>query len=92
MARNKSERSPSGDPMVDDYLRAWLRWRRHLRGHSMDPPSQLLVDMRLKKDLLSHEQFALMNRLDGVVSSLETKDVERLYGHEPEFQNGTQSK
>ena len=48
--------------------------------------------MRIKKALLSHEQFVLMNRLEGVASSLRTKDVERLYGHEPEFQDGTQSK
>ena len=92
MARNRSEQSPSGDPMVDDYLRAWLRWRRHLGDDAMGSSSELLVQMRIKKALLSHEQFVLMNRLEGVASSLRTKDVERLYGHEPEFEYGTQSK
>jgi len=93
MARNKSEKSPFGDPMVDHYLRSWLRWQRLIRARdfSLNDASPWFEAGRVQEKALlalSTSQRHLLSKknLNGLA------DVERLYGHEAEFQDGTQSK
>jgi len=91
--RNRSEKSPSGDTMVDDYLRAWLRWYRDLkRGY--DPATHtanlLQSDRERLLTLLSDKQHRFINiDLSSSGTNLSHSDVVRLYGDEAEFQNGT---
>jgi len=86
MARNRSETSPSGDPLVDEAMRAWLRW------HLCDGPtaeqerlSSLEIDAY---DALSIKQRGLLHRMSGSGAGA----IRDLIRHEPEFQNGAQQK
>lgn len=96
MPRNRSEKSPSGDPMVDDYLRAWLRWYRHINNDVAWEQAgyrKSRVALREEKDrtleLLSSDQKRFMNETLAAEYSLSKEDVFRLYGHEPEFTDAT---
>lgn len=85
MARNRSEQSPSGDPMVDDYLRAWLRWYRARGRRRLDLRS--VRDIKL--DLLTHEQASLVGRIARDGDMLLYEGAVRLYGQEAEFQDAS---
>lgn len=90
MPRNRSEKSPSGDPMIDDYLRAWLRWYRAAfvrRDPSVEPG--LRGERCRTMDLLSSQQVVFMNSRLPRSGVLTKSDVDRLYGQEPEFQNAS---
>jgi len=91
MARNKSEKSPSGDPQIDEYLRAWLRWHRSRGGLDRSPDS-LWYKWQQKRQAITHKQFERMRVLGPNRVTLGPADIIALYGHEPEFQDGTQQK
>ena len=93
MARNKSEKSPSGDPMVDEALRAWLRWHRSFYNRGPQASVSKLMDLECRLyDRLSPRQRRLRSDfLDSGVDSYH-EGLMKAFGREPEFQNGTQSK
>jgi len=96
MARNRSEKSPSGDPMVDEALRAWLRlelarWRGG--GVSGEVRNHLRILENAAYEALNSRQLDLRARVRvGKPYSVSIDNLIALYGHEPEFQNGTQQK
>jgi len=91
MARNRSEKSPSGDPVVDGYLRACLRVSR-CQGNA-----QLRLELR---DLRSNAALRLRPSHWDLLHNWGTpsprpmryEDLDHLFGHEDEFKHGTQSK
>jgi len=93
MARNKSEKSPSGDPMVDECLRAWLRWSRSRRNVTHPARTRELSDLECRAyEQLIPDQLRLRAHIissGGIGTHL---GLMKIYGHEPEFQDGAQSK
>lgn len=76
--------------MVDNYLRAWLRWYRGLTAERYGTPAQKQLDAERQRtlDLVSTKQTAFMNTdLSENGRSLSHDDIVRIYGSEPEFQN-----
>jgi len=94
MARNKSEKSPSGDPMVDEALRAWLRLAlAKRRGDDLETLSALMTLENRAYFRLDRRQTDLRTRMRLYGPGLNTTErLMNLYGHEPEFQDGTQQK
>jgi len=95
MARNNSEKSPSGDPVVDAALRAWLRLDTELMRSDIREDERLRLRMRENEayGVLSDDQRLLRSRICmGARHPSFRENLLALYGHEPEFKNGTQSK
>jgi len=78
--------------MVDEALRAWLRWYRSILNRTDDDDlTERLSDRETEAyDALSSKQKSLLGQTlksnGGRIAV-----VMKLYGHEAEFQNGTQS-
>lgn len=89
MAGNKSEKSPSGDPMIDDYLRAWLRNQRNLMAGN-DWSRFLSNAQNVTFERLSESQRLAMHALNKRPAGyIMHDDVVRLYGEEAGFSHGT---
>ena len=95
MARNRSEKSPSGDPMVDEALRAELRVMQvKARGHIWLGGRRRLEALDNDAYLaLNSRQRSLRSRMrNGNGGSNPMDNLMALYGHEDEFKHGTKSK
>jgi len=94
MARNRSEKSPSGDPMVDEAIRAWLRLalsqRRGDERARRRRFDRLEIDAYERLD--RHQRQLRWQMMTDGLGDNETENVIALFGHEPEFQDGAQSK
>lgn len=90
MPRNRSERSVSGDPVLDEYLRAFLRL--HNFSWSANNGTERASLQRRHGTLLE----ALTDKQRSAIAALGTngylhlEQTRELFQHEPEFQHGTQ--
>jgi len=85
MPRNRSEKSVSGDPVLDEYLRAFIR--SQTRRNAPDGP-----ELRRRHDALcqalTDEQRSTIRAL-GEGGYLRLGQARELFRHEPEFNDAT---
>jgi len=79
--------------MVDEALRAWLRWSRSFRNSGSQASVSKLsgLECRLYDRLSPRQRRLWSDFLDFGVGSCH-EALMKAFGHEPEFEYGTQSK
>ncbi len=88
MPRNRSEKSISGDPVLDEYLRAYLRFYNLPWGDRTGDKGRVLRERHSRLiGALTDTQREVISALgrDGYLGLDQTRE---LFQHEPEFQHG----
>ena len=86
MPRNRSERSVSGDPVLDEYLRAFIRSHTLPHGGQKSSSQELKLRHETLLRALTDRQHSTIRALgsDGRLTLGQTRE---LFRHEPELQN-----